>query len=144
EGERSQLGRCPTCVGSARYGERAFSVSEYSAFRAGIFKASRTTDPMRIWKPRKEQVPALPFIVSISSPDYSSAWMLPRIARFRFARQDHCNSTTSIRLNFRLARDTSGSRHNVDRMHALVIILRAVRLRNGAFPVSNSSLTNNP
>jgi hypothetical protein len=33
-----------------------------------------------------------------------SAWLRPRRARFRFARQDHCSSTTSIRLNFRLAR----------------------------------------
>jgi hypothetical protein len=33
---------------------------------AGIFKASASTDPMRIWKQRKEQVPALLFIVSMS------------------------------------------------------------------------------
>ena len=32
-----------------------------------------------------------------------SAWLRLRRARFRFARQDHCSSTTSIRLNFRLA-----------------------------------------
>ncbi|MGA8144836.1 MAG: hypothetical protein WB987_13185 [Candidatus Acidiferrales bacterium] len=30
--------------------------------------------------------------------------MRPRRARFRFARPDHCSSTTSIRLNFRVAR----------------------------------------
>lgn len=34
----------------------------------------------------------------------TSAWLRPRGACFRFARQDHCSSTTSIRLNFRLAR----------------------------------------
>jgi hypothetical protein len=69
-------------------------------FGAGIFKASRSTDPMRIWKQRKGQVPALPFIVSMSPPGYPSAWLRPRRARFRFARQDHCSFTTSIRLNF--------------------------------------------
>ena len=33
-------------------------------FGAGIVKAPTYTDSMRIWKQRKEQVPALPFIVS--------------------------------------------------------------------------------
>src|SRR3984893_5134069 len=60
---------------------------------------------MSIWKQRKEQVPALSFIVSMSPPGYSSAWLRPRRARFRFAREDHVSSTTSIGLNFRLARD---------------------------------------
>ncbi len=40
---------------------------------------------------------------SIRPPSYPSAWLRPRRARFRFARQDHFSSTTSIRLNFRLA-----------------------------------------
>jgi hypothetical protein len=31
----------------------------------------------------------------------SLAWLRPRRARFRFARSDHCSSTTSIDLNFR-------------------------------------------
>jgi hypothetical protein len=57
---------------------------------------------MRIWKPRKEHIPALPFIVSMSPPGYPSAWLRPRRARFRFAGQDHCISATSIRLNFRM------------------------------------------
>src|SRR5713101_1438907 len=52
-------------------------------FGAGIFKASGSTDPMRIWKQRKEQVPALLFIVSMSPPGYPSAWLRPRRARFR-------------------------------------------------------------
>ena len=59
---------------------------------------------MSIWKQRKEQVPALSFIVSTSPPGYFSAWLRPRRDRFCFARQDHCGSTTSIRLNFRLDR----------------------------------------
>jgi hypothetical protein len=46
-------------------------------FGAGIFKASRSTDPLRIWKQRKEQVPALPFIFSMSPPGYPSAWLRP-------------------------------------------------------------------
>jgi organic hydroperoxide reductase OsmC/OhrA len=37
-------------------------------------------------------------------PGYPSAWLRPRGARFRFAREDHCSSTTAIRLNFRLRR----------------------------------------
>ena len=49
-------------------------------FGARIFKASRSTDPMRIWKQRKGQVPALPFIVSMSPPGYPSAWLRPRSA----------------------------------------------------------------
>ena len=32
------------------------------------------------------------FIVSMSPPGYPSAWLRPRSARFRFARQDHCSS----------------------------------------------------
>ena len=62
--------------------EVAFPVSEYSALRAGIFKAS------------------------MRPPGYPSAWLRPRRACFRFTRQNHCSSTTSIRLNFRLARDS--------------------------------------
>jgi hypothetical protein len=58
---------------------------------------------MRIWKKRKEQVPVLLFIVSISSPAYPSAWLRPLGARFRFAWQDHCSLAPSISLNFRTA-----------------------------------------
>ncbi len=46
-------------------------------FGAGIFKASGFTDPMRIWKQRKEQVPPLLFIVLMSPPGYPSAWCVP-------------------------------------------------------------------
>jgi hypothetical protein len=60
-------------------------VSEYSTLRVGIFKAS------------------------IRPPGYPSAWLRPRRARFRFARPDHCSSTTSIRLNFRVARDSGAT-----------------------------------
>jgi len=62
------------------------SVSEYSTFRAGIFKAS------------------------IRSPSYPSASLSPRSARFRFAWQDHRSSTMPIRLNFLLPRDTGAIR----------------------------------
>jgi len=43
----------------------------------------------------------------IKAPGYPSAWLCPRRARFRFARQDHCSSTTSFGLNFRMACDTA-------------------------------------
>ena len=60
------------------------SVSEYSAPRAGISEAS---------------------IPPQASPRHG---LRPRKARFRFAQQDYCSSTTSIRLNFRIARHPSG------------------------------------
>jgi hypothetical protein len=59
-----------------------FPLASIPPFGAGIFKAS------------------------IRPPGYPSAWLRPRRACFRFTRQDHCSSTTSIRLNFRLARDS--------------------------------------
>jgi hypothetical protein len=37
-------------------------------------------------------------------PSYPSAWLRRRRARFRFAWQNYCSSTTSIGLNFPLAR----------------------------------------
>src|SRR5882724_1224615 len=40
-----------------------------------------------------------PFIVSMIPPGYPSAWLRPRSARFRFARQNHCNSATSCRFS---------------------------------------------
>ena len=49
-------------------------------------------------------LPAGIFKASIRPPYYPSAWLRPRSARFRFARQDHCSSAMPIRLNFRLAR----------------------------------------
>jgi len=63
---------------------------------------------MRIWKQCKNQVPAPPIIVSMSPPSYPSAWLRPRSARSRFARQDHCSSTTCCGLNFRMRRDGGG------------------------------------
>jgi hypothetical protein len=41
---------------------------------------------------REEEPPALLNIGSMSPPGYPSAWLRPRSARFRFARQDHCSS----------------------------------------------------
>ena len=40
-----------------------------------------------------------PFIVSMSPPGYPSAWLRPRSARFRFARQNHCSCTTTCRFS---------------------------------------------
>jgi len=37
---------------------------------------------MRIWKQRKEQVPALPFIVSMSPPGYPSHGYVPALPTF--------------------------------------------------------------
>src|SRR5437899_5091633 len=35
----------------------------------------------------------------MSPPGYPSAWLRPRRARFRFARQDHCSSATTCRFS---------------------------------------------
>jgi hypothetical protein len=48
-----------------------------------------------------------PFIVSMSPPNYPSAWLLRSRASFRFARQDHCSSAAIPGfLNFPFARDS--------------------------------------
>ena len=47
----------------------------------------------------QERVLTPPFIVSMSPPGYPSAWLRPRSARFRFARQDHCSSATTCRFS---------------------------------------------
>jgi len=47
----------------------------------------------------QERVLTAPFIVSMSPPGYPSAWLRPRSARFRFARQNRCNSATSCRFS---------------------------------------------
>jgi hypothetical protein len=51
---------------------------------------------MRIWEQRKKLIPALPIIVSMSPPDYPSAWLHPCIARFRFTWQSHCSSVSTV------------------------------------------------
>jgi len=79
---------------------------------------------MRIWKQRKEQVPALQFIASISPPGYPSAWLRPRRACFHFARQDHCSCTPSIGLNFGFARHPTGTLKSVSRNRTLCAELR--------------------
>jgi hypothetical protein len=84
---------------------------------------------MRIWKQRKEQLPALLFIVSMSPPGYPSAGLLPRRARFRFAQQDHCSSTASVSLNFRMARHPAGMDWNTDER------LRGIRFYKERWPV---------
>src|SRR5215472_17841095 len=40
----------------------------------------------------QERVLTPPFIVSMSPPEYPSAWLRPCSARLRFSRQDHCSS----------------------------------------------------
>jgi hypothetical protein len=47
----------------------------------------------------QERALTRPFIVSMSPPGNPSAWLRPRSARFRFARQNHCNSATSCRFS---------------------------------------------
>jgi len=55
-------------------------------------------DPMEFGR-RKNESSRSPFIVSMSPPGYLSAWLRPRSARFRLARQNHCNSATSCRFS---------------------------------------------
>src|SRR5438270_10422572 len=55
-------------------------------------------DPMGVWA-AQERVLTPPFIVSMSPPSYPSAWLRPRSARFRFARQNHCSSATTCRFS---------------------------------------------
>jgi len=40
-----------------------------------------------------------PIIVSMIGAGYPSAWLRPRIASFRFARQDHCSSAATCRFS---------------------------------------------
>ena len=67
-----------------------------SALRAGIFKAWGLSIRWRLGA--QERVLTPPFIVSMSPPGYPSAWLRPRSARFRFARQNHCSSATTCRF----------------------------------------------
>lgn len=57
------------------------AVDQYSALRAGIFKAWGSTDPMRLGRARNRTFRA-PIIVSMSPPGYPSAWLLPSSAAF--------------------------------------------------------------
>ena len=47
----------------------------------------------------RERVLTPPFIGSMSPPGYPSAWLRPRSARFRFARQHHCSSAATCRFS---------------------------------------------
>jgi hypothetical protein len=61
--------------------------SRHGVFRCdGVLGGARTS-------------PHAPFIVSMSPPGCPSAWLRPRSARFRFARQDHCSSATTCRFS---------------------------------------------
>jgi len=68
-------------------------------FRAGIFKASGSTDPMWFLERAQKRSLRAPIIVSMSPPGYPSAWLRPRIASFRFARQDHCSARRDPRFS---------------------------------------------
>src|SRR6266700_3684999 len=94
-----RIGR-PRCLENPRpkgrmltSGDRPFSTSEHSTLRAGIFKASGSTDPMWVVQERENETVALPFIVSMSQRTIPQHGLRPHRARFRFARLDHCSST---------------------------------------------------
>jgi len=48
-----------------------------------------------------------PIMVSMIGAVYPSAWLRPRIASFRFARQDHCSSAATCRFSTSGLRVTS-------------------------------------
>jgi len=73
-------------------------------FRAGIFKAWGLSIRWGFGR-RKNGVLTPPFIVSMSPPGYPSAWLRPRSARFRFARQIIVARNDLPFLNIRFARD---------------------------------------
>src|ERR1700691_4133834 len=79
-------------------GEATLSVSEYSALSGGDFQGIGVFRSDGDWA-AQERVLTPPFIVSMSPPDYPSAWLRPRSARFRFARQDHCSSAMTCRFS---------------------------------------------
>ena len=59
--------------------------------RAGIFKASESIDPMKIWS-AQEIGSVCVFIISTSPSGYTSAGRVPGLP-VCFAREDHCSST---------------------------------------------------
>jgi len=61
---------------------------------------------MMVGKQRKNLVPALPIIISMSPLGYPSAWLHPCRARLRFTWRSYCSSAPSISLNLWSARDT--------------------------------------
>jgi hypothetical protein len=73
-------------------GEATFALS------GGDFQGMGSFDPMKVGR-RKNESSRPPFIVSMSPPGYPSAWLRPRSARFRFARQDHSSSATTCRFS---------------------------------------------
>jgi hypothetical protein len=66
-------------------------------FGRGFSRDGGLSIPMELGGARTS--PRAPFIVSMSPPDYPSAWLRPRSARFRFARQVHCSSATTCRFS---------------------------------------------
>lgn len=49
----------------------------------------------------RSEAAAPPFIVSMSPPDYPSAWLRPSIARFRFAGQNACSAISAATFHYR-------------------------------------------
>ena len=87
------------CPGQRETGTAAFSfVSRIPPFRAGIFKASGSFDPMQFGESAR-RFPAPFIIVSMSPPSYPSAWLHPCRARFRFAWRNHCSASPTLTHN---------------------------------------------
>ena len=77
---------------------KALFVSEYSALRAGIVKASGSTDPM--WSLEERRGEASAPVHRLDEPTGLSLSMVasPQ-CRFRFVRQNHCGAAAA---NFRM------------------------------------------
>jgi hypothetical protein len=63
-------------------------------FSGGDFQGIGSFDPMMGAKQRKNVVPALPIIVSMSPPRYPSAWLHPCRACLRFTWRSYCSSAS--------------------------------------------------
>jgi len=78
---------------------------------------------------REKEPPAPLSIGSMSPPGYPSAWLRPRSARFRFARQDHCSSATTCRFsNIRLSRDSDRTQTCQTRMVSVIAVFVNLRV----------------
>ena len=73
-----------------------------------------------------------PFIVSMSPPGYPWAWLRPRSARFRFARQDHCSSVTTCRFSTSLARDSARTQTCQNRIVSVIAYVTPICSRAAA------------
>jgi hypothetical protein len=83
-------------------GEQAFSASVDSAPSGRGFSRHRGSIVRWLFWCREAAREIRSRAASIglmSPPDYPSAWLRPRSARFRFARQGHCSSATTCRFS---------------------------------------------